>query len=728
MEAMVTILRLEVAWIPQHLPADFLMSHAPAFQAPDPAHLAELFPGYEIVGLIATGGMGAVYQAVQRSLDRPVAIKVLPREFGADASFREGFEAEAKAMAKLNHPNLIGVYDFGEVEGMLFIIMEFVPGESLYHLAYGKMMDGRDVTRMIGAVCDGLAHAHEHGILHRDIKPANILLDLQSRPKIGDFGLARPVGRREAEGEMVYGTPHYTAPEVLNRPEAVDFRADVFSVGVMLHELLTGKLPAADNRPPSVISGCDARFDAIVKRATQPMAELRYPSAAEMAADLHSLGASLATPQAASRRPGVPQAPVARRATRHTPVRGNSSGGNGGMVLVLAAILGAGAYFFFFRNKDEAPKPAPPPVTEPKGSATDGLPTPGIPKVPTPSPGSGQTQPEEVNPFGTVRPPGTSSVTPSNGGISETPSEPSSSSGSGSSSTGTSGVASSGSGASGNDSPSASSGGAVGSGESAVAVAPSTFDVPGFLTKARGIMREKSGSSIKTYNDALAKNFEIFDRDTKRALRKYDSYSRETRREKGADADARFKEWKDYGGRIPNDFKVSDLNVYDREIEREIDTAGRDALTNQKSIDAKLTQDLGEQAKLYVVGLQKQIERLPAGDGAIAQLEKEIDRTRNNPEHFADLMLLGSPGDAIVGYWKWDKDAVVISRTGTIRNAGQWAGTWKFSRLEGLDRIYTITWEFKGQTYRDVARIESGSDTMNITNSGGRKIVCARIR
>ncbi|OYV05796.1 MAG: hypothetical protein CFE26_09685, partial [Verrucomicrobiales bacterium VVV1] len=101
-------------------------SQHPTFAAPDPAALSSLFPGYDIECLIATGGMGAVYRAVQRSLDRVVAIKILPREFGADPAFRESFEAEAKAMAKLNHPNLIGVFDFGEVDGMLFIIMEFV--------------------------------------------------------------------------------------------------------------------------------------------------------------------------------------------------------------------------------------------------------------------------------------------------------------------------------------------------------------------------------------------------------------------------------------------------------------------------------------------------------------------------------------------------------------------------------------------------------------------------
>ncbi|NJR42320.1 MAG: serine/threonine protein kinase [Akkermansiaceae bacterium] len=166
------------------------MSDSPenlGFQAPEPKDLAPLFPGYEIESLIASGGMGAVYCAVQKSLDRTVALKILPSELSRDASFRAGFEAEAKAMARLNHPNLIGVYDFGEVGGMLYIIMEYVPGKSVYHSAYGIAIDQVEVIRLVSGICHGLAHAHEYGIIHRDIKPANVLLDLNAQPKIGDF-------------------------------------------------------------------------------------------------------------------------------------------------------------------------------------------------------------------------------------------------------------------------------------------------------------------------------------------------------------------------------------------------------------------------------------------------------------------------------------------------------------------------------------------------------------
>ncbi|MCX6867500.1 MAG: serine/threonine-protein kinase, partial [Verrucomicrobia bacterium] len=151
-------------------------SHEPpiTFLAPELAQLVPLFPGYVLELMIATGGMGAVYRAVQKSLDRTVAIKILSREFSKDAAFCAGFEAEAKAMAHLNHPNLIGVYDFGEVDGMRYIIMEYVPGKSLFHSAHGIAIDPGEVIRLVTGICNGLAHAHKNGIIHRDIKPSNI--------------------------------------------------------------------------------------------------------------------------------------------------------------------------------------------------------------------------------------------------------------------------------------------------------------------------------------------------------------------------------------------------------------------------------------------------------------------------------------------------------------------------------------------------------------------------
>ena len=265
------------------------LPNSATFVAPDPQELGSLFPGYEIHHLIAVGGMGAVYRAEHKSLQRPVALKILPIEFSEDKEFCASFEAEARAMARLNHANLIGLYDFGEVNGMLFIVMEFVPGKSLFHSAHRKAIDPSYVIRLVTSVCSGLAHAHENGIIHRDIKPSNILLNANAEPKIGDFGLAHPIERKFNVGETIFGTPGYTAPEVVDAPLAVDHRADLFSIGVLLHELLTGKLPSEDARPASILCGCDLRFDAIIRRATSPAPSARYSSATEIARELQAI-------------------------------------------------------------------------------------------------------------------------------------------------------------------------------------------------------------------------------------------------------------------------------------------------------------------------------------------------------------------------------------------------------------------------------------------------------
>lgn len=364
-------------------------THAAPFVAPEVEEVARLFPNYEIHGLIACGGMGAVYRATQTSLDRAVAIKILPREFSTDAEFREGFESEAKAMAKLNHPNLIGVYDFGEVGGMLFIVMEYVAGQSLYHVAHGCAVEHADAVAFVIGVCHGLAHAHEHGILHRDIKPSNILLDGQMRPKIGDFGLARALEREIQEGEQIFGTPGYTAPEVLEPPFAIDQRADVFSVGVMLHELLTGKLPDADPRLASQISNCNYRLDSVIVRATYPDPSRRYTSALELAKELENIAAipnrmlrTSSTPRAmgstaitrVSAAP-APSLPKARSAPprpqspfrQQKPVVKQSSGSGSLIYLLIALVAAAAVYLVVKGNASQSaasvpPQPVPPPT------------------------------------------------------------------------------------------------------------------------------------------------------------------------------------------------------------------------------------------------------------------------------------------------------------------------------------------------------------------------------
>ena len=382
-------------------------THA-GFQAPDIQELTPLFPGYEIQCLIACGGMGAVYRAVQRSLDRTVALKILPREFTSDAAFCAGFESEAKAMAKLNHPNLIGVYDFGEADGMLFIIMEYVPGQSLYHSAHGQAVDPQEVIRLVTGICNGLAHAHDHGIIHRDIKPANVLLDLNAQPKIGDFGLARPQDRKDEAGEEIFGTPHYTAPEVVGAPQKVDTRADLFSVGVVLHELLTGKLPADDPRPASTIIRCDPRFDAIIRRATHPSPEMRYRSASEIAAELQVIASSAGPRVLRTAASSGPAAPVVRRPAVAVPVKSSSGMPSFVLPVLFAAIAIAALYYFVKKSEVEearilqqeedrkaAQAEAAKAAEEAAAQQTASVVTPTNPLTPSPDPRPLPTDPDE---------------------------------------------------------------------------------------------------------------------------------------------------------------------------------------------------------------------------------------------------------------------------------------------------------------------------------------------
>lgn len=264
------------------------------FKAPEPGELNSLLPAYEVKQLIACGGMGAVYLARQKSLDRSIALKVLPREFGKDDVFRKRFAAEAKAMARLRHPNLIGVHDFGEAGGYLYLTMDFVDGKSLFHSARGKAIAQRTAARVVLGICEGLAHAHKAGIIHRDIKPANILIGSDRKPRIGDFGLACHADGEE-DSRLHYGTPHYAGPEVVEDPSQASKRSDVYAVGVILYELLTGELPGSSFTPPSRTTAqtVDTRFDKIVRRAIHPAPGLRFADAGEMAGRLKPLLDSL---------------------------------------------------------------------------------------------------------------------------------------------------------------------------------------------------------------------------------------------------------------------------------------------------------------------------------------------------------------------------------------------------------------------------------------------------
>jgi serine/threonine protein kinase len=187
-------------------------------------------------------------------------------------------------MARLNHPNLISVYDSGHFDGMSYLVMEYVPGNSLRRSAHGVMVDPAEAVRIIRDVCSALAHAHENGVIHRDIKPANILLTPKAEPKIGDFGPARPPGSKA--GDMPIGTPGYTAPEVCGHPELADHRSDIYAVGAVLYELVSGKAPEPAGKHLPALIDCPASLLPVCQRAMNPSPGLRHPDARALDAAL----------------------------------------------------------------------------------------------------------------------------------------------------------------------------------------------------------------------------------------------------------------------------------------------------------------------------------------------------------------------------------------------------------------------------------------------------------
>lgn len=350
------------------------LSHA-TFQAPALAEVASLFPNYDVYGLIACGGMGAVYHANQRSLDRDVAIKILPREFSLDVEFRVSFEAEAKAMAKLNHPNLIGVYDFGDAAGLLYIVMEYVSGSSIYAVSHGRVVHQEDALKMVIDVCRGLAHAHQYGILHRDIKPSNILMDGNANPKIGDFGLASALGKQVQEGDQIFGTPGYTAPEVIDPPHYFDHRADIFSVGVMLHELLTGKTPSGEAPLSALPLTINPKLRAAIQRATNPNPAARHASADELAAELEKIASIPHNPLlAAAAKPRI-----APSLSRHRMVTKSSSSSAPIFIIVLLIAAVAAIIYFVVLPSIEQPQAL---ETMPEAQNTPKAPTPQVVQKP----------------------------------------------------------------------------------------------------------------------------------------------------------------------------------------------------------------------------------------------------------------------------------------------------------------------------------------------------------
>jgi serine/threonine protein kinase len=273
---------------------------------PTQEELAVAFPQLEILELIGQGGMGYVFKARQPKIERLVALKILPQSLAADPAFAERFTREGRMLARLNHPNIVTLHDFGQAGGFFYLLMEFVDGVNLRQAMKVGRFTPAQALSIVPKICEALQFAHNEGILHRDIKPENILLDSRGRVKIADFGIAKLVGGEDSppgqpgtapsappanltETGKVLGTPQYMAPEQIEHPQDVDQRADIYSLGVVFYEMLTGELPLGRFAPPSEKSTVDPRVDEVVLRTLEKERERRTQTAGEVRTQVETI-------------------------------------------------------------------------------------------------------------------------------------------------------------------------------------------------------------------------------------------------------------------------------------------------------------------------------------------------------------------------------------------------------------------------------------------------------
>ncbi len=258
---------------------------------------------YRVLGTLGRGGMASVYLAEDTTLGRRVAIKVLHKRFADDEKFVERFRREAKAAAGLNHPNIVGVYDWGQVGAQNYIVMEYVQGETLKdRVRRSGRLDTSQAVAITLELLAAVAAAHARGVVHRDVKSQNILIDTEGRVKVTDFGIAQAGDPSMTEAGSILGTAQYLAPEQA-RGEQVDERSDLYSVGVVLYEMLTGSVPFKGDsavtvalkhvnerpaEPAELVTGLPYTLNQVVLKAMAKDPALRYSSAAQFGADLRA--------------------------------------------------------------------------------------------------------------------------------------------------------------------------------------------------------------------------------------------------------------------------------------------------------------------------------------------------------------------------------------------------------------------------------------------------------
>jgi eukaryotic-like serine/threonine-protein kinase len=276
--------------------ADSRAAKAGAYVGGDPSaadldRLSRHFPQFDWIEYLGRGGMGIVFKARQPELDRLVAVKVLAPDVHEDPAFAERFTREARTLARLNHPNIVGFYDFGRSDEYVYLVMAYVNGFSLRELLNSERLQPEETMRIIRQLCEGLQYAHAEGIIHRDIKPENILIDVRGEVKIADFGLAKLMDQSATSIPLTgrwerVGTPDYMAPELILGSDVVDQRADIYSLGVVFYEMLTGELPNERLRGPLEPSLINPLLDEILLRMLESDPKRRFQRVEQLKAAL----------------------------------------------------------------------------------------------------------------------------------------------------------------------------------------------------------------------------------------------------------------------------------------------------------------------------------------------------------------------------------------------------------------------------------------------------------
>ena len=214
-------------------------------------------PGYKLLGKLGAGAMATVYKAKQLSLDRMVAIKVLPRKYSANPQFIERFYAEGRAAAQLNHPNIVQAFDVGKAGEHHYFVMEYVDGRTVYDdIAKHRRFSESEALDVVIQVAEALEHAHSKGLIHRDVKPKNVMLTKEGVAKLADMGLARAITDKEAaeaEAGKAFGTPYYISPEQIRGEKNIGPPADIYSLGATLYHMVTGSVPFDGKNPSAVM-------------------------------------------------------------------------------------------------------------------------------------------------------------------------------------------------------------------------------------------------------------------------------------------------------------------------------------------------------------------------------------------------------------------------------------------------------------------------------------------